>query len=794
MFELHFSCHPTPRPARLCHGQSARLLVMLHTLVLGMAMAAFAADTPPAPFTRVAFGLHYPKHIQHQTFNGKSYIALSGLATDEPLIWSVDLATGAWEGPFQIGTNDLPLPDQHGNPSLLVDNDGYIHVWYGGHGFITSTHVYARSAKPGDISSWVHPEFETLMTYPFPAVMNDGTIYTIYRHGNHSMPGSAAWIFRTSTDNGMTWSDSTTLVQRMTNDSESDCYIRVEKLHGQDRFAITVSDEYLPGSPSVHTTSHLFMFYYDHPTGTFSNVAGKQLHAENGLSIDLLRKHCLVADYDALGNYHKRIAGLSLHTGDGTVYVYAGNGNPAGFIPRPADFNPMRKWPKMDKQARRELSYGGRPRIWRWDGQQWQHADPPIRIGSPMVIDGQLHGWGRNGDDRLQLLRTDDHGASWQPVMTLPDMQPGDRWVSVLTNTGSRPADPRARAVLYESQRWTQGDAFVGGRAWLWGDRGFLAPPAPLDVPQRSQTFGYETLISGFELSPAEDALTYRLATKNPLPFDLSLAITPLPDNPPGWVVLTEPETTVLSAGESRDFVIEAREPVSGPRYPLPGFLLEVTPTDPTIPVLSNRRVYLLPVAGHQTRVRIARCENRPVIDGRLDDPSWQREPTAYNMASMRKLRDTEPTRVWMTYDDQGIYAAWRCDRTTNKSLKLKAKARDSAVFANDSVELMLSPTAKPRPYYQLVVNAANVVYDGKVFDKRFNLEGLVTETRITDDYWLAEAAIPWSAMGLDGPPKQARFLVGRNAWTRKPVQILQFPWCPKGNHQASHHARLFFD
>ena len=106
-------------------GRFSLLAAFTFVLVLGVngaTAAAAGADDAPPPFTDVVFGHNYAKHVHMQSFRGKTYIALSATAEDEPFIWSVNHQTGQWKGPVQVGLNELPPEDQHGNPSLVIDD------------------------------------------------------------------------------------------------------------------------------------------------------------------------------------------------------------------------------------------------------------------------------------------------------------------------------------------------------------------------------------------------------------------------------------------------------------------------------------------------------------------------------------------------------------------------------------------------------------------------------------------------------------------------------------------------
>lgn len=432
------------------------ILVMVFSTTTGAACAQEAAPeapTPP-PFTDQVWGGNYPKHPHIQFHDGKTYVALSATDQDEPYIWAYDHETKAWQGPVQVGQNQLPPSDQHGNPSLIIDDDGYIHVWYGGHGHRTSEHVYARSANPGDISEWIHPKFDTKLTYPMPCVLSDGTVAVMYRRGNHSMPGSDAWLYRFSSDNGQTWSQPRVIVQRMTRATDADVYCVPAKFGGRDRIAVGVSDEYLQGvQTSRHSTEDLFYFEYDVTEDKIYNVEGEPIDAPNGLSHAQMVEHCRLADYKALGNKSYRISARPVVAEDGTIYVLAPNGDPAGFDRKPGQ------------------SYGGLPRIWRWSAEQkaWTHADPDRPFNYWLAAeDGRLVTYA--GGDKPTRIVSADHGKTWTTQATIPASKPDRGWVSVLHNAARGQDHPDARAIVIERPE-RRGQL---GRAWLWGDSGLI--------------------------------------------------------------------------------------------------------------------------------------------------------------------------------------------------------------------------------------------------------------------------------------------------------------------------------
>ena len=157
--------------------------------------------------------VQHPAGIHHE---GVTYVCYQG-PMEDPYVAAYNHQTGEWLGPFVAGESDLGrLPDRqkvdnHGKPTLIIDNAGYIHVFFGGHGGSPEhgpnplgnhhhgANKHAVSKRPLDISEW-----ETLDTIPpfgtynQAVKMDNGDIYLFYRHGAHR----SDWVYQKSTDNG----------------------------------------------------------------------------------------------------------------------------------------------------------------------------------------------------------------------------------------------------------------------------------------------------------------------------------------------------------------------------------------------------------------------------------------------------------------------------------------------------------------------------------------------------------------------------------------------------------------
>ncbi|RDV27372.1 hypothetical protein DXV75_04885 [Alteromonas aestuariivivens] len=164
-------------------------------------------------------GVAVVQHPAGEYRNGVTYVAYQGTLED-PYVAAYDHNNKLWLGPFQAGTSILGkdpngIIDSHGKPTLLIDDEGYIHVFYGGHGGVSELHgenafgnphsghnKHSVSVRPYDISSWqALDNIAPFGTYNQAIKMDNGDIYLFYRHGAHR----SDWVYQKSTDHGRTF-------------------------------------------------------------------------------------------------------------------------------------------------------------------------------------------------------------------------------------------------------------------------------------------------------------------------------------------------------------------------------------------------------------------------------------------------------------------------------------------------------------------------------------------------------------------------------------------------------------
>lgn len=229
------------RPVRRCAKGPSLLLCcttvcFLSCLSDGLVAAGRAAETPgaesaaratskhvdlPSPALEYAFAVDRPARVSDGRYYAPfySYVITPHAVADrggvfcafqnregQPIVMVYSVNECRWSAPVKVSEHGLK-GDDHGNPSLCIDREGYLHVFYGCHG---GPMRHARSAKPWDIAAWEEQAPPTpRATYPQSILMADGVIWLLYRAGGHPEP----WSLRTSSDNGQTWSEAERVIE-----------------------------------------------------------------------------------------------------------------------------------------------------------------------------------------------------------------------------------------------------------------------------------------------------------------------------------------------------------------------------------------------------------------------------------------------------------------------------------------------------------------------------------------------------------------------------------------------------
>lgn len=396
--------------------------------------------------------------IQHpagEHKDGITYVSYQG-PLEDPYVAAFNHVTGTWTGPFKAGESIMGKDpsrniDNHGKPTLIIDNAGYIHVFFGGHGGLNDLHgpnplgnhhygenKHVVSKRPLDITEW--EELDTIPpfgTYNQVVKMDNGDIYLFYRHGAHR----SDWVYHKSTDNGRTFGDPVPFLKhkRRTDLQAVDSwYPYVTKGVGDQ---IIVNFDYHlcwdnDGAPDNrgHTANRQDIYYMVFDTGDneWRNIEGEKLPMP--LTREVAEQKTLVARSGELWSFNGPV------TLDNKGYPHIG-------ITMGKDLG---------------VSKTGGPkemRHFRWTGSDWVGSKPgvlPIANGAiaaddPMHVRFLLASQNETGEGNVSWWESKDGGSSFKQTRELLRRPNANFAISSFI----RNAHPDAQVIVAERLRGT---------------------------------------------------------------------------------------------------------------------------------------------------------------------------------------------------------------------------------------------------------------------------------------------------------------------------------------------------
>ncbi len=312
--------------------------------------------------------VQHPAGIYHK---GITYVAYQG-PLEDPYVASYNHTTKEWKGPFKAGISEMGKDpnrkkkiDNHGKPAILVDDTGYIHIAFGGHGGTPDNgenplgnhhygkNLHAVSKKPLDISEWeTLDNISVFGTYSQFVKMDNGDMYLFYRHGAHR----SNWVYQKSTDNGRTFGEPVSFLKhkrRTDIEAEDSWYPWVNRGHGDD--IILAFDYHICRDKNnvqdarghIPERHNLYYMVFETKTGQWKNVKNEPL------AMPLTKE---MADEKTL---------VSLISDDWTFQAITDvdpNGNPHVGVLIGSDVGENRSGPKHIQ-------------LFRWDGQSWLKSE-----------------------------------------------------------------------------------------------------------------------------------------------------------------------------------------------------------------------------------------------------------------------------------------------------------------------------------------------------------------------------------------------------------------------------------
>ena len=200
--------------------------------------------------------------------------------------------------------------------------------------------------------------------------------------------------------------------------------------------------------------------------------------------------------------------------------------------------------------------------------------------------------------------------------------------------------------------------------------------------------------------------------------------------------------------------------------------LVAVVPTRAESPNDSTRAV---------TALRVAQP---PHIDGHLSEPAWQQAEAAGDFFRAQQTRGMPArlrTEAFVLYDAVAIYVGFRCWEPDMTGLRETLTRRDTRIWGDDAVEVVLDTYHDDRNAYVFGINTL-----ATQMDQRISNESSFTfawdasweaEVQKYTDHWTAEFAIPLAELQYD----EESTTWGVNFWRAHPIDQESYSWSDTG-------------
>ena len=164
-----------------------------------------------------------------------------------------------------------------------------------------------------------------------------------------------------------------------------------------------------------------------------------------------------------------------------------------------------------------------------------------------------------------------------------------------------------------------------------------------------------------------------------------------------------------------------------------------------------------------------------PVVDGKLDDTAWKRatansfvQSTGDHQGELAKY----PTTVRAVWNFDGMTFGFHMYEPKPKLLNTEHGGHDNGeLWWDDNVEIFLDVTGKNEgEFYQLIVNAAGDIYDARMKDISFEMQGVEAAITRGSDFWSMEVFIPYAAFPNVKAPRSGEQMKWFGNFTRHRV------------------------
>ncbi|HEX9942389.1 MAG TPA: sugar-binding protein [Thermoanaerobaculia bacterium] len=162
-----------------------------------------------------------------------------------------------------------------------------------------------------------------------------------------------------------------------------------------------------------------------------------------------------------------------------------------------------------------------------------------------------------------------------------------------------------------------------------------------------------------------------------------------------------------------------------------------------------------IPLPAERPHYQIPRAQSAITVDGKIDEEAWSHAlalPLSVEIDPGKNLPAPVAGTAYLLYDENKLYAAFRCDDPSPKDIRAHLTDRDTP-YRDDFVGLMLDTFNDERRGYELFVNPHGVQMDLAMSEASDNKEDPAWDAiwssagRIHETGYTVEMAIPFNSL-----------------------------------------------
>jgi hypothetical protein len=250
-----------------------------------------------------------------------------------------------------------------------------------------------------------------------------------------------------------------------------------------------------------------------------------------------------------------------------------------------------------------------------------------------------------------------------------------------------------------------------------------------------------------------------------------------------------------MQPGEKKKILFDvSRESKGTTYYPLPRCMVSLPPLYPGLDRIDFD--YVLPIK--PIPLKCKKTKIAPVIDGKIDDPCWNKAESANDFVVLGKGTLTEVnTKLTTLYDEKNLYMAFRCQWPKTGPIKSKVTKRDGKIWNDDNVEIFIDHNPADNSYLQLGVNSLGTIFD------QINMKGPSSwngrwKVKATEDKtgWSVEIALEIASASIPAPKSGTvwDFNACRNCTGTAFNENSSWSFCQHGFHEQKSFGQLVFE